>query len=111
MIGLCARWWPIRILAPEASAIFTSRSPSSIVGAIGFSSSIGSPASMHFNACSTCSWFGVARITPSGRSLSKSCCSDSNSGTPAFAATDSAAGAGSTSADSVHVGLFWATAM
>lgn len=66
---------------------------------------------MHFNACSTCSWFGVARITPSGRSLSKSCSSDLNSGTPAFAATDSAAGAGSTTADSVHVGLFCATAM
>ena len=36
----------------------TSVSASATVGAIGFSSSIGTPAAMHCNACSTCKLIG-----------------------------------------------------
>ena len=44
MIGLWARWWPMRTRAPADSASRTSASASATVGVIGFSSSIGRPA-------------------------------------------------------------------
>jgi hypothetical protein len=71
-IGLCRRWCPTRIGTPARSAASHSRSPSACECATGFSTSVGMPAATHSSACATCSALGVARITPSGRSLAKS---------------------------------------
>ncbi len=111
MIGLCARWWPTSSFAPLRATASTRVLPSATEGAMGFSSSVGRPAWMQASAWGTCSWLGVARITPSGRSLASISSSEMNKGTPASFANGTAAGDGSTMADKVQVGLCCVTPM
>ena len=79
---------------------------SATVGATGFSSSIGTPASMQAHACSTCSVFGVATTTPSGRSAARSSASDACHGTACASAYAAASSDGSTTAASRASGSF-----
>src|SRR5664279_2733002 len=71
---------------------------------IGFSTITGTPAATHSRPPVTCSWFGVARMTPSGLSRTNSSASDEYSRTENFAATSAAAGNGSTTAARVADG-------
>jgi hypothetical protein len=63
------------------------------------------PAATHASACWTWSWFGVASTTPSGRATVSNSPSDPKNGTPSVRAKSTAAGAGSTIADSVQYGV------
>ena len=81
---------------PAASPASTSRVAPSIVSPIGFSTITGTPAATHSSPPSTCIWFGVARMTPSGLSRSNNSASDRYSGTRNFSASSGPAGPGST---------------